>query len=79
MNEFLAVMKSYGPVDNFQPVFVTKLMKYPRKKDGLNFDDIWRFFRPKDWYGAKPQTLIAKFGYVLGFTLRRYWAKESAR
>ena len=57
MNEFLAIMKSYGPVDNFQPVFVTKLMKYPRKKDGLNFDDIWRFFRPKDWYGAKPQTL----------------------
>ena len=39
MNEFLAIMKSYGPVDNFQPVFVTKLMKYPRKKDGIKFDD----------------------------------------
>ena len=39
MDGFLLVMDSYGPVDNFQPIFVTKLMKYSKKKDGIKLDD----------------------------------------
>ena len=39
MDGVLLVMDSYGPVDNFKPVFVTKVMKYPRKKDVMKFDD----------------------------------------
>ena len=33
MDWFLLVMDSYGQVDNFQPVFLTKSMKCTRKKD----------------------------------------------
>ena len=39
MDGFVLLMDSYSHVDNFQPVFVTKSMKYPRTKDGMKYDD----------------------------------------
>ena len=38
MNGFL-LMYSYGLVDILKSEFVTKSMKYPRKKAGRKFDD----------------------------------------
>ena len=59
MDKYLLVMDSYGKVDNFQPVLITKSMKYTWKRDERKFAFENHIFRRKNWYGANHQSKLS--------------------
>ena len=76
MDEYLLVTDTYGQVHNFQLVFVTKSIKYPRKKVGRKFDDFSKLIFSWKKLVWSESSNLAESKYVLGFMFRRHWAKN---
>ena len=76
---YLMWIHSYGQADNFQPVFVTKSIKYSGKKVGRKFDDFLKLIFPWKKLVWSESSNLAESKYVLGFMFRRHWEKKSAQ